>query len=319
MGGMTKEQEKSIGVDVGGTSVKIAVVEGREVVEKGEAIATSGYGTAEGLVAEIVWRVKGLQAKYPEVKAVGIGLPGFVDHERGVVDSLTNVAGWHNVPICAMVREECGLPTVADNDANCMAYGEWKLGAGRGMRDLVCLTLGTGVGAGVIANGQMVRGHLGAAGELGQVSIDYRGRIGHYGNRGAVEDYIGNNEIMRDARILYATSENPREDMEKLTPIVLENAAKSGCGIAAGLWEDVATKLATCMLSCYYILNPQAFIIGGGMANAGDLLFSPLRRQLRAQIYPPHFERLQILPAQLRSDAGVIGAARLALDATDRT
>ena len=317
---MIKEgQELGIGVDVGGTSVKLAVVQGSQLVYREEPISTPRYETPERLMEEIVARIRSMQAKYPAVRAVGLGLPGFVDHEKGIVDSLTNVPGWHGVPVCAMVQQACSLTTVADNDANCMAYAEWKLGAGRGMRDLVCLTLGTGVGAGVIANGQMVRGHIGAAGELGQVCIDYRGRIGHYGNRGAVEDYIGNNELMRAAEMYYAASADSCEKTSEITPITLENDAKKGCKVAAGLWEDTAVKLAACMLSCYYILNPQAFIIGGGVARAGKLLFAPLRRQLKAQIYPPHFEKLQLLPAQLGSEAGIVGAATMALNSLNRS
>lgn len=308
-----EKEELSIGVDMGGTSLKAAVVCGAEIVQRSEPVNTRECNTPQELTERLGERLRLLREHFPAVRAVGMGLPGFVDHERGTVDSLTNVPGWYNVPIRQILEEICGLPASVENDANCMAYAEWRLGAAQGMRDVVCLTLGTGVGAGVVANGQLLRGHLGAAGEIGQVSIDYRGRIGHYGNRGAVEDYIGNNELMREARMLYATiPEGTSAEME--TPVHLENAARAGCAVAQTLWDDAARKLATCLLNCHYILNPQAFVIGGGISKAGELLFSPLRRYLRTQIYPPHFAKLQILPAKLGSDAGIIGAARLALD-----
>ncbi len=306
------EEGLSIGIDMGGTSLKLAVVRGSEILRRSEPINTRECNTPRELTESLGIRIRGLCAEYPEVRAVGMGLPGFVDHAAGVVDSLTNVPGWYDVPIRRILEEAGGLPAAVDNDANCMAYAEWKLGAAHGMRHVVCLTLGTGVGAGVVADGHLLRGFLGAAGEIGQVSIDYRGRIGHYGNRGAVEDYIGNNELACEARMRYAAS--GAEPPEDFTPIHLEKAARAGCSTAAELWEDTARKLATCLLNCYYILNPQAFVIGGGIAKAGDLLFEPLRRYLRAQIYPSHFERLQILRAQFGSDAGIIGAARLALD-----
>lgn len=306
-------RELSIGVDMGGTTLKMPVVCGAEVVCKGEPLNTRECGTPQELTERLGERLSALRAQYPEVRAVGMGLPGFVDHAAGVVDSLTNVPGWYDVPIRQILEQASGLPASVENDANCMAYAEWKLGAAQGMRDVVCVTLGTGVGAGVVSNGQLLRGHWGAAGEIGQVSIDYRGRIGHYGNRGAVEDYIGNNELMREARMLYAASpQGSPVDMQ--TPVDLENAAKAGCPVAQALWDDAARKLATCLLNCHYILNPQAFVIGGGISKAGELLFAPLRRYLQTQIYPPHFEKLQILPAKLSSDAGMIGAARLALD-----
>lgn len=309
-------EDLSIGVDMGGTSIKFAVVQGTEIIGRGEPMPTADYPSPEAVVGEIGRRLRALISQYGSaVRAVGMGLPGFVDHAAGTVDSLTNVPGWYDVPIRRILEEETGLPAAVDNDANCMAYAEWKLGAGRGMEHLVCLTLGTGVGSGVIAGGRLLRGHLGAAGELGQVSIDYQGRIGYYGNRGAIEDYIGNRELATAAQIAYATHGEERS-LEELTPLHLEQAAKAGCPVALALWDDIARKLATCMLNCHYILNPQAFIIGGGIAKAGELLFAPVRRYLQAQIYAPHFARLQILPAQFGSEAGIIGAARLAMDTT---
>lgn len=305
--------ELSIGVDMGGTSLKVAVVHGTEIVERCEPVNTREYNTPQELIDSLGEQLRVLRVQHPTVRAVGMGLPGFVNHAEGVADSLTNVPGWYDVPMRQILEKASGLPSSVENDANCMAYAEWKLGAAQGMHDVVCLTLGTGVGAGVVANDQLLRGHLGAAGEIGQVSIDYRGRIGHYGNRGAVEDYIGNNELMREAQMFYAaTAQGVPKEME--TPVHLENAAKAGCPVAQALWDDAACKLATCLLNCHYILNPQAFVIGGGISKAGELLFVPLRRYLKAQIYPKHFAELQILPAKLGGDAGIIGAARLALD-----
>ena len=306
----------SIGVDMGGTSIKFAVVRGTEIIDRAEPMPTADYPSPESVISELGRRLRALMERHGgAVKAVGMGLPGFVDHAAGTVDSLTNVPGWYDVPIRRILEEQTGLPAAVDNDANCMAYAEWKLGAGRGMQHLVCLTLGTGVGSGVVANGQLLRGHLGAAGELGQVGIDYQGRIGHYGNRGSIEDYIGNRELATAAQLAYAAA-GQEKPLEELTPIHLENAAKAGCPIATALWDDIARKLAACMLACHYILNPQAFIIGGGIAKAGELLFAPVRRYLQAQIYAPHFAKLQILPAQFSSEAGIIGAARLGLDCT---
>ncbi len=312
--GMRGQQEISIGVDMGGTSIKFAVVRGAEIIAKGDPVQTKECGSPDGVVAAVGQRLRELREKYPAVRAIGMGLPGFVNHAAGIVDSLTNVPGWYDVPIRRILEEESGLPAAVENDANCMALAEWKLGAGRGMQDIVCLTLGTGVGAGVVAQGQLLRGYLGAAGELGQVGIDYRGRIGHYGNRGAVEDYIGNGELAREAQIRYAAAQGVYKPLSELTPIHLENAAKEGCPVALGIWNDTARKLAACLLTCHYILNPQAFIIGGGISKAGELLFDPLRRYLKAQIYPAHFEKLQLLPAKFGGEAGIIGAALLALE-----
>lgn len=310
---MNPQFESAIGVDMGGTSIKFAVVQGASIVHKGAPLPTASYASPSEILHATAARVAELRDLHPEVKAVGMGLPGFVDHQAGRVDSLTNVPGWHDIEAARVLQKLCGLPVSIDNDANCMAYAEWTYGAGQGMQNVVCLTLGTGVGSGIIVHGQMLRGHLGAAGELGQMSIDYRGRVGHYGNRGAVEDYIGNREIAAEAQLAYAAAGISRP-LEKCNPLELEWAARDGCPVALRMWDAIACKLACTLMNCHYVLNPEAFIIGGGVAKAGELLFAPLRRHLKSQLYPPHFEKLKILPAQFGNEAGLIGAANMALN-----
>ncbi len=307
------EDAFTIGVDMGGTSIKAAVVQGTNILRKIDPMSTPDYPSPEAIVEELARRVAALREEFPGVVSIGMGLPGFADHEAGTIDSLTNVPGWYDIPIRRLLEEMTGLPAAIDNDANCMAYAEWKLGAGRGMKDIVCLTLGTGVGSGIISNGHLLRGHLGAAGEMGQMSIDYKGRVGHYGNMGALEDYIGNRELATDAQMAYAAAGISRT-LEECSPIGLENDAKAGNPVALKIWEDMARKLATAMMNCCYILNPEAFIIGGGISKAGELLFAPLRQCLKNQLYPRHFAQLKILPAQFGSEAGLIGAARMGLD-----
>ncbi len=307
------EDAFAIGVDMGGTTIKTAVVQGTEILCKAEPMVTQAYASPEAIVEELARRVAALREEYPAVCSIGMGLPGFADHESGTIDSLANVPGWYDIPIRRLLEEFTGLPAAIDNDANCMAYAEWKLGAGRGMKDLVCLTLGTGVGSGIIANGQFLRGHLGAAGELGQMTIDYKGRIGHYGNLGAVEDYIGHREIAADAQAAYAAAGLSRT-LEECDPKGLENDARAGNPVALNIWDGIARKLASCLMNCCYVLNPEAFIIGGGISRAGDLLFTPLRHYLSNQLYPRHFAQLKILPAQFGSESGLIGAARMGLD-----
>ena len=202
---MTASTIPSIGIDFGGTSIKMGVVKGAEVIAHAPSIATQEYGNPDQLIEAIAQFVNMLRLNHPEVQAIGMGMPGFVNFYQGTVYTLTNVPGWNNVPVRDMLQAACGLPVYVENDANCMAYAEWKLGAGKGKRHLVCLTLGTGVGSGLIVNGELLRGSTCSAGELGQTSIDYRGRLGHYGNRGSLEDYVGNREIAADARTLYAS------------------------------------------------------------------------------------------------------------------
>ena len=188
----------TIGIDFGGTSIKLGVVLGNQIIDHAPSIATQEYSSPQDLIHAIAQFVCMLKASYPDVKVIGMGMPGFVNHYEGTVFTLTNVPGWDHIPVRELLQEATGLPVCIENDANCMAYAEWKLGAARGSDNAVCLTLGTGVGSGIIINGALLRGSTCSAGELGQTSIDYNGRLGHYGNRGALEDYIGNKERIAD-------------------------------------------------------------------------------------------------------------------------
>lgn len=313
MSSTSQDTPLAIGIDMGGTSIKMGVVRGTDIIAKAEPVDTQQYVSPEKCFEQVGARIRALKERYPALAAVGMGLPGFVDHRAGVADSLTNIPGWYDVPVAQLLTEMSGLPSAADNDANCMAYAEWKLGAGQGMDDVVCLTLGTGVGSGIIAGGRMLRGHCCAAGEIGQVSIDYQGREGYYHNLGALEDYIGNRELAADAVQAYAAAGTVRTAAE-CTPLAMELAAKAGDPLALAYWEELARKLACGLVNCHYILNPEAFIIGGGIAKAGELLFAPLRRFVQAQVYPKHYAKMKILPALFGNDAGMIGAARMALD-----
>ena len=259
---MTASTIPSIGIDFGGTSIKMGVVKGAEVIAHAPSIATQEYGNPDQLIEAIAQFVNMLRLNHPEVQAIGMGMPGFVNFYQGTVYTLTNVPGWNNVPVKDMLQAACGLPVYVENDANCMAYAEWKLGAGKGKRHLVCLTLGTGVGSGLIVNGELLRGATCSAGELGQTSIDYRGRLGHYGNRGSLEDYVGNREIAADARTLYA-SHGIDKAIVDCNPISLERAALAGDEVAEQVWRDLAVKLSCALMNCCYLLNPEAIIIGG--------------------------------------------------------
>lgn len=304
----------AIGIDFGGTSVKTGVVRGSEIVDQAPPIATQDFDGPEPLIAMIVRTVEDLRLRHSGIAAIGIGMPGFVHFEKGIVFDLTNVRGWQDVALKEILEGKLGLPVVADNDANCMAFAEWKLGAGRGYKHLVCASLGTGVGGGVIVNGQMVRGANYGGGEIGQTSIDYQGRRGHYGNLGALEDYIGNQELARDAQQAYRAAGIFSKDIEDCSPAALAEAAQHGDEIALERWNITGRMLATSMMNACWLLNPEAVIIGGGVARAGELLFKPFREHLLQQLSGPFKDKLSILPAQFGHEAGTIGAAALALE-----
>ena len=307
------ETPLAIGIDFGGTSVKTGVVRGSEIIDHAPPIATQDFQTPQDLIATMVRAVEDLRSRHEGIAAIGIGMPGFVDFEKGIVFNLTNVRGWQNIPLRQLLTNATGLPVAADNDANCMAYAEWKLGAGKGYNHLVCASLGTGVGGGIIVNGGMVRGARFGAGEIGQTSIDYQGRPGHYGNLGALEDYVGNQEITADALAAYKAA-GIAKDIEDCTPAALSEAARHGDPIAIGHWNLIGRMLATSMMNTCWLLNPEAIVIGGGVARAGDLIFNPFREHLLKQLSGPFKDDLAILPAAFGHEAGTIGAAALALE-----
>lgn len=301
----------SVGIDFGGTSVKLGVCRGGELLCTDEPIPTADFHGPHALINEMAARVGRLRETYPDIAAIGVGVPGLVDFDRGFVHELTNVPGWKHVPLKTLLAEKAGLPVVVDNDANAMAWAEFRYGAARGLRNVVALTLGTGIGGGLILNGHMHRGSQDSAGEVGQMSIDFAGRAGHYGNLGALEKYTGNHQIAEHAVSRYAEA-GIRKELTDCTPKAIAEAAEAGDEIARGVWGEVAEWLGTALSSIAWLLNPDAFVIGGGVAQAGDLIFDPLKRKVQSMVSSVVWERLQIIPARFSNEAGIIGNAALA-------
>jgi glucokinase len=304
----------TIGIDFGGTSVKIAVVFQSHIIDSTPPIATQEFTGPDELIAAMIRIVEDLRARHPGIAAIGVGMPGFVDFDTGSVYNLTNVAGWNSIPLRKILQQAIGLPVVVENDANCMGFAEWKCGAGRGFQHVIFITLGTGVGGAIIANGQMIRGARHGAGEIGQTSIDYQGRPGHYGNLGALEGYIGNREITSMAHDAYLAAGIEKPPAE-CTPAALATAAHLGDPVALAQWDAIGCMLATAAMNCCWLLNPEAIVIGGGVARAGDLLFRSFKKHLFAQLSDPFKDHLRILPAAFGHEAGTIGAAALAREA----
>lgn len=302
----------AIGIDFGGTSVKIGVVDGASIIDHAPPIATQDYGDAHTLIDDIAKNIGTLREKHDKISGVGAGLPGFVDCRSGTVYNLTNVPGWRMLPFRDELQKRIDLPAHIDNDANAMAWAEWQHGAGIGYQHIVALTLGTGVGGGLIIDGKLARGANYVGGEIGQMSIDYEGRIGAYRNRGALEDYIGNREIAADAQRIYQEA-GKDQTLDQCSPKELALAAESGDEIAIAIWDNIGAKLASGLLDCCFLLNPEVIIIGGGVAQAGEHLFKPVKKHLFHQLGAPFKESLEILPAKFGNEAGMIGAAGMAL------
>ena len=304
---------QSIGVDFGGTTIKLGICQADSILFKPEPIHTHSHTSAETLLEELCGTIEKLRHSYPEIAAIGVGVPGFVNYAHGLVHKLTNVRGWENIPLQALLENHTGLTVAVDNDANCATYAEWKFGAGRGSRHLLAITLGTGVGGGLILDGKLHRGASSGAGEVGQMSVYWEGRTGVYQNRGCLEQYIGHRQITQHAIELYKAAGVTKE-REECDPARLARAAHAGDPIALETWEHVARILACELCNICWLVSPDTIVIGGGIAGAGDCLFGPLSRHMQSQLHPIFWNSLRLVSARFGNEAGIIGAAQLAAD-----
>lgn len=303
----------ALGIDFGGTSVKIGVCRGDQLLDKADPIPTKAYPGADNLLREIENQIAELRQRHPDIAAIGAGLPGFVNWETGRVHALTNVEGWEGMNLKEALGKATGLPCVAENDANAMTYAEWRYGAGRGRQYLLAMTLGTGVGGGLVLGGELYRGSTFGAGEIGQISIDHKGRLGGHGNFGALERYVGNGPVTELAVERYQEAGEIR-DTEDCTPALVAQRAQGGDPVAIAVWREVGQMLAIGLANVMWVLNLDCVVIGGGMAKADELLLDPLREHLHTQMDPSFTDALRIVHARFGNEAGIIGAAALAVD-----
>jgi len=317
-----KGRRYAVGVDFGGTYIKMGLVdeEGRLWVRR--KLPTAGRSQPEDWIAAVrnafdeMIKESGVRAV--EIAGIGIGVPGLVDFERGFVYELVNVPGWKDVPLAEIMQSQVGKTVRVDNDVNAMAVGECMFGAGREYRNAVFATLGTGVGGALLIEGKLYRGAYSMAGEIGHISIDKDGRRSPQG-RGGLEQYVGNRriveralrELRRGRRSKIRTLVGGR--LDRITPREIAAAAQAGDRLALEIFDFMADCLATAFASLTYILQPEVFIVGGGVAHSGKVLFDPLNRHLRERLSQPFASRVQIVRARLGNDAGTVGAAALVL------
>ena len=303
----------AIGFDMGATSTKTGVVNNGKILTRGYVIETRQDGNTAALIDSFIHEIQRLQQIHPEVEAVGFGVPGIINPVQGTVVNLTNVKGWSNIPLRSMIMERTRLVGNLENDAKAMAYAEWKHGAGQSVPNVVCVTLGTAVGGALILNGRLYRGATYVAGEIGQTSIDYNGVDFVYGNKGALEAYVGHRQISAFAKELYKQHGRTLSDDEAHLDH-LSKAADEGDTVADDVWRSVGLKIGVGLTNVIWLVNPDRIVIGGGVANAGERLFRYIRQTIQSRCEKTFWKNLDIVPATLGNDAGIIGAASLALE-----
>lgn len=309
-----------IGIDVGGTNVKIALVDSDGKIGYSNTIPTRaemGYeytiNNMKQAIRDLMTETK-LSAK--DIEGIGFGLPGQVDFKSGIVRLITNIPGWVEIPLAKMIEDEFHIPTRIDNDVRCAALGELNFGAGKGCENLICITVGTGIGSGLIINGRLVRGASNAAGEIGHIKLQmHDGPICGCGDTGCLEAFASGPSIvaMAEEYIMGGKSTKYREMANggTITPFIVAEAAKAGDPVARRIFTRMGEYIGIGMASVVNLLNPERIIVGGGVADAGDILLTPLKETIKKRAMKIAGETVQVVPAQLGNTAGVIGASLL--------
>lgn len=311
----------TIGVDIGGTKVAAGLVDvhGRVLAREDAPTPSTSPEKVVDVVGTVVARLVDA-AGTDTVSALGIGAAGFVDRERAAVLFAPNLA-WRHESLKDKIADRTGLPVVVENDANAMAWGEFRFGAGRGADDLVCVTVGTGLGGGIVLDGRLHRGTFGIAGEVGHVRVVPGGRRCGCGNRGCWEQYCSGRALVREARdiALLAPAYGARllelggGEVEKITGQSVTTAAREGDPAALECFGVIGRWLGQGLADLAAILDPGRFVIGGGVIDAGELLLAPARdAYAKALTGGQHRGLADIVAAELGPSAGLVGAADLA-------
>ena len=295
-----------IAVDLGGTNLRLGLLDQSCKIRYKKVLSTKRFPRKEDLINTIVDSInkiiKDKNIKKACIQGIGLGLPGPIDAQKGIVHFFPNIPGWKEVRLRAILEKRLGLPVYLDNDANLMALAEFYRGAAKGARNAVCLTLGTGVGGGIILDERLYRGSTFNAGEIGHIPINENGPLCNCGSRACIETYVGNMRIIREAEKIFKR----RISLEEVSAL-----AKKGNKRALRLWQDAGRRLGIALSGVVNLLNPDIIVIGGGVAGAGAELFKNIRLAIRQRAMRVQAKHVKVRTAKLGSDAGLIGAGLL--------
>ncbi|OII62835.1 glucokinase [Streptomyces sp. CC53] len=307
----------TIGVDIGGTKIAAGVVDEEGTILDIHRVPTPP--TSEGIVDAICTAVSEAGRGH-DVEAVGIGAAGYVDDKRATVLFAPNIH-WRHEPLKDKVEQRTGLPVVVENDANAAAWGEYRFGAGQGHDDVICITLGTGLGGGIIIGNKLRRGRFGVAAEFGHIRVVPDGLLCGCGSQGCWEQYASGRALVRYARQrANATPENAAILLglgdgtpEGIQGKHISDAARQGDPVAVDSFRELARWAGAGLADLASLFDPSAFIVGGGVSDEGELVLDPIRKSFRRWLVGGNYRpQAQVLAAQLGGKAGLVGAADLA-------
>ena len=308
-----------IGIDLGGTFIKAALVDSRGRIlarMKRPTEAAMGRERVVDNVFSIVRDLKAISRSLGGISALGMGIPGVIDIRRGVISTSPNLPGWENIPIRKMLSRRVGMPLYLENDANAAALGEKWMGAGKDVQNFCFITLGTGVGGGLVLDGRIWHGADGMAGEVGHMTIDPHGPRCNCGNRGCLEMYASTKALQRMIRQAQSSGKRSRffgqiRDKE-ISGDVIHRAAKGGDRVSRDAFARMGSALGIGIASLVNLLNLEKVVVGGGLSAAWKFFLPTLREEVAARAFAAPVRRVRIVRATAGEDAGVLGAAYIA-------
>ena len=322
-------KQYAIGIDIGGTNLKGVVMNKAGEYRHLMRIATEAEKGGAKLLENILDMIKNLISKEEKdgnIIGVGIGTPGFVDSEGSVIGGAKNLPGWEGTNLYKPIKKQFGLPASAGNDVTVGTLAEWRYGAGLGMQNVVCLMLGTGIGGGIVTNGQLYKGTYGMAGELGHISVETNGVQCNCGIKGCVETYASAPGIVRTALEVCRGLEKGKQTSfsklaldrpDKLTSKTIYDYVKKSDPVASKVNEMVCEKLARVIGIMVNTLSPDRIILGGGVMMAGQVIVDTVSKYAPQNCWKEVWERCELVIAQCGENAGVIGAAQLVFEDLD--
>ena len=307
-----------IGIDLGGTNLKLAVLNHRyKIIEKkifctsgivsrggsaGRPVLKNSQALIEAIVRSVEDLIKRRALNKKDILGLGLGVPGPVDTKKGIIHFLPNIPGCRSIRVGQVLKKTLGLPVYVDNDANLFTLGESCLGAGKGYKNIIGITMGTGIGGGFILEGRIYRGQRYAAGEIGHMPLVLQGIRCNCGGRGCLEAYIGNEKILSWAKRVFQKEVSLRR---------LGELAFQGNKKAIRIWQIVGYLLGFTLTGVINLLNPDAIVVGGGVAGAGRVLFDSIKKTAQANAMSVQAKHIRILKSKFGESAGLIGAAIL--------
>lgn len=318
------EKPYVLGMDIGGTNTVFGVVDSRGNVLATDSVKTHQYDDVNNYVSAICEKIVPMVEKFggaDNIKGMGVGAPNG-NYYTGTIEFAPNLPWRGIIPLAAMFEERLGIPTALTNDANAAAIGEMTYGAARGMKDFIMITLGTGVGSGIVVNGQLVYGHDGFAGELGHVIVKENGRLCGCGRKGCLETYCSATGVARTAREFLIARPEPsllrNIPAEEIQSKDVYDAVVKGDKLAQDIFEYTGTILGEALANFIAFSSPEAIILFGGLSKSGDYIMKPVQKAMEDNVLNIYKGKTKLLLSQLKdADAAVLGASALGWEVRD--